>query len=463
MFDPLGIAAVLLDADARVGSRSVGIEKCHRLERALAILAGGLRVTRSPGVGLAEPAISTICEHGSSQMPCNMVRYSSRVGRRLGVVSECNFLRMAGLLLAALGSACRAADSVPKSEATSAAQSLALEIGSTRNARVARLPSASAEQATFLAGPLDPEELVELARAAPAVRIIAGLTRESALQHAAAAHGAMAHLLSPVLLDQAPNLVWVQAMSAGVEQYMDLEPIADGRVVFTNMRAVHGPAIAEHAFAMLLALTRNLRAYSESQTLGRWQRESSGPEPITLTGRTLLVVGLGGIGTEIAQRAHGLGMRVIATRRSQTPAPAFVARLGGAEELLEFLAEADVAAICVPLTDQTRGLFDSRAFQAMKPGSYLVNIARGEIVETGALMAALDSGHLAGACLDVTDPEPLPADHPLWKYKNVLITPHMAASSQLTGERRRALLHENLRRFGAGEPLLNVVDPKAGY
>jgi phosphoglycerate dehydrogenase-like enzyme len=229
------------------------------------------------------------------------------------------------------------------------------------------------------------------------------------------------------------------------------------------MRGVHGPAIADHAMAMLLSLTRNLRFYDAAQRQGEWAERDTPTPCVSLHGRTMLVVGMGGIGEEIARRAHGFGMRVIATRRSETPAPDFVERVGKPDQLLGMLPDADVVAICVPLTSETENLFDAKAFAAMKKGSYLINIARGRIVNTDALLAALQSGHLAGACLDVTDPEPLPADHPLWKEPNVIITPHMAAAGEVTEQRHRLLRMENIRRFAAGEPLLNVVDKKAGY
>jgi phosphoglycerate dehydrogenase-like enzyme len=230
------------------------------------------------------------------------------------------------------------------------------------------------------------------------------------------------------------------------------------------MRGVHAPAIADHVFGMLLALTRDLPVHLAGRAEGRWSRQGSGAlVPVALHGRTLLVVGLGGIGTEIARRGHGFGMRVLATRRGDDPAPAFVERVGKPQQLLAMLPEVDVVAIAVPLTAETRGLFDAAAFAAMKPRSYLVNIARGEVVDSDALLAALRSGKLAGACLDVTDPEPLPAGHPLWQLPNVVITPHVAARAELTGERRWILFRENLRRFDAGEPLLNVVDKQAGY
>ena len=177
----------------------------------------------------------------------------------------------------------------------------------------------------------------------------------------------------------------------------------------------------------------------------------------------MLVVGLGGIGTEIAQRANGFGMKVIGTRRSDRPSPDYVKRVGKPKDLLAMLPEADVVVLAVPLTDETKNMLNTAAFDAMKTGAYLINIARGKVVNTDALLKALKSGRLAGACLDVTDPEPLPANHELWKQANVIITPHIASRSEVTNKRRSALLVENMRRFGAGEPLLNVVDKKAGY
>lgn len=338
------------------------------------------------------------------------------------------------------------------------------EIGSTRNARIAILMEGERKQLVFLAGPMPAEMLASLKAAAPNVRIISGLTRATAMEHAAEAHGADARFVSAEFFAKANKLVWVQAMSAGVEHLTSNAAVASREnLVLTNMRAVHGPAIADHAMAMLLSLTRQLPHYLDAQKRGQWSDRDTPSRPIALAGRTMLVVGLGGIGTEVAQRAHGFGMTVIATRRSATPAPDYVKKVGTPADLLAMLPEADVVAICLPLTDETRGLFNAEAFKAMKPGSHLINVGRGRIVETPALVEALKAGTLAGACLDVTDPEPLPAGHPLWSMPNVVITPHMSADSDLTDSRRNALLIENIRRFGAGEPLLNCVDVKTGY
>jgi phosphoglycerate dehydrogenase-like enzyme len=227
----------------------------------------------------------------------------------------------------------------------------------------------------------------------------------------------------------------------------------------------HGPAIADHSFAMLLLLTRDLRHWI-GESGGGGARGREGARPIALQDKTMLVVGLGSIGSEIAARAHGFGMHVVATRRSGPgggDVPAWIEKVGKPEELDALLPQADVVAICVPLTPETDHLFDGERLARTKRGAFLINIARGKVVDTAALVEALQSGQLAGACLDVTDPEPLPETHPLRSMKNVVITPHVAADAEITEERSWALLKENLKHFAAGEPLKNVVDKKAGY
>jgi phosphoglycerate dehydrogenase-like enzyme len=353
----------------------------------------------------------------------------------------------------------------PASKAPVSAASQVEEIGSQRHARVALPRAADATTLVYFAADLDAAQVREAAEIAPRVKVVAGLSREEALSRAAEAQGADGRYATAEFLRAATHLVWVQAQSVGVERYLALPELRENdRIVLTNMRGVSGPAIADQAFAMLLALTRDLAIHLAGRAHGEWKRDGSGVlTPIVLQDRTLLVVGLGGIGTEIARRGHGFGMHVIATRRGDDPAPEFVEHVGKPGDLLALLPRADVVAIAVPLTPETEHLFDAAAFSAMKKGSYLVNIARGKIVDTQALVAALESGHLAGACLDVTDPEPLPEGSPLWQMPNVVITPHVAAAGELTEARAWALFRENLRRFDAGELLLNVVDKRAGY
>lgn len=341
--------------------------------------------------------------------------------------------------------------------------------GSTRNARVAHpMPADAQDRArvtlTFLAMGLSEDQLAEAQEVAPNVRIVTVASRDEALTRAAEADGADGRLVTPDFLTRADSLTWVHSPSAGVERLVGLPGVAErDTLVVTNAKGVHGPAIADHAMGMLLALTRQLPHYHALQERGEWSREAPRSEAVALQGRTMLVVGIGGIGSEIAQRAHGFGMRIIATRRSDSPSADYVERVGKPEDLAAMLPEADVVAICVPLTPETEGLFDDAMIRRMKPGSYLINIARGRIVSTDALIAALKEGRLAGAALDVTDPEPLPPGHALWSAPNVIITPHVASDGELTDQRWWALYKENLCRFGAGEPLLNCVDVKAGY
>ena len=316
----------------------------------------------------------------------------------------------------------------------------------------------------YFAGELEPGELDQLSKSATNVRIVAGLSREAALERAQEADGIDARFATAEFLAKAPNVRWVQSMSAGVDRYMGVKALVDDdRIVMTNQKGAYGPAIADHVFAMVLSHARDLRFYADRQREGTWARGGNDGKAYALQGRTLLVLGLGGIGSEVALRGHAFGMRVLATRRTEAEKPEYVERVGKPEDTLELLAEADVVVLCVPLTPETENLIDARALAAMKPGAVLVNIARGKVVDTQALLAALDSGRLGGACLDVTEPEPLPKDHPLWLHPRVLITPHVAADAELSGERAFAVLQENLRRFGAGEPLVNVVDKQAGY
>ncbi|MEO0651234.1 MAG: D-2-hydroxyacid dehydrogenase [Planctomycetota bacterium] len=357
------------------------------------------------------------------------------------------------LAAAAAASACSSLDPAPPAEALP---------GTLDGAQVALDPATVGGPPVYLAGNLSPEEVEQYRALAPNLELLHGLDRTTALEHAPRAHGADAHLLSAEFMERAEQLAWIQSWSAGVGRLLETPGVVEREgLVVTNAKGVHGPVISEHVFALLLSLTRNLGAYAEAQADSRWDRNAG--DPWELSGRTLLVAGLGGIGREVAKRADAFGMRVVGTVRTEREAPPYVDQLVTGDRTDEFLPEADVLVICLPLTDETRGFFDARRLALLPPGAVVINIARGAILDTDALHATLQSGHLAGAGLDVTDPEPLPADHPLWSTPNVRITPHVAGRADLTGERRRALLAENIRRFAAGEPLLNVVDREAGY
>lgn len=259
-----------------------------------------------------------------------------------------------------------------------------------------------------------------------------------------------------------PKLRWIQLWSAGVERYVSVPALRDSDIVLTNLRIIQGPEIADHAFALLLTLTRDIKFFDAQMSTGWGERRSRIPM-IELRGKTALVIGLGGIGTQVAQRAAGFGMRVLAIDARDLPIHRDVERVRRPEELDALLPEADVVFSCVPRTAESEGMLGPDQFQLMKKGAYLVNVSRGAIVDTPALVAALESGHLAGAGLDVTHPEPLPDDHPLWKMENVVITPHVAGFSDRLGERQRELFRDNLERFVTGRPLRHVVDKHAGY
>ncbi len=265
------------------------------------------------------------------------------------------------------------------------------------------------------------------------------------------------------LVAAATRLVWIQIAWAGAESCLGVPRVGSGDIVLTNMQKMSAPVIGEHAIAMAMALARALPVFAKRMRGDERASLYAAPEGMMpLAGKTMLVVGLGGIGTEAARRAAALGMRVIGTRNSSREGPEFVEYVGLADELLELAGQADVIVNALPLTSTTRNLLDDKFFEAARKGVLFVNVGRGATVSTDALVAALRSGQVGGAGLDVTEPEPLPVDHPLWQFDNVIITPHVAGYG---GERERhmTLLRENLRRYIAGEPLLNVVDPKRGY
>ncbi len=295
------------------------------------------------------------------------------------------------------------------------------------------------------------------------VELIGAITAADALAAVGRATALMG-FCSAELLDAGPKLRWVQLYSAGAERCLPLPRIAGGEILLTNMQRVSSQQIAEHVIGLLLALTRGLAPYMQAQLRGDWD-----PQAVPMNrrweigGRQMLVVGLGGIGTEVARRAHALGMQVSAIRASGRPGPEFVAEVARPDELLSYAARADVVVNSAPLTTATRGLFDAAFFAAMPAHGLFINVGRGASVVTEDLVEALENGKLGGAGLDVTDPEPLPASHPLWQAPNVIITPHVAAGSDKVLTRLIGVARENLRRYLAGEPMLSVVDVSRGY
>ena len=303
-----------------------------------------------------------------------------------------------------------------------------------------------------------------LAEAAPGVELVAAANPEAVMREISDAQVFLGFCMLPAI-KAGTGLTWVQSMSAGVGRCVADNTLQERGVLLTNAQSLYGPAMSEHTIALLLALNRRLDSSAMQRAKSCWGcgGDRSDPSRWELPGRTMLVVGLGGIGTAVARKAHALGMRVIATRNSRREGPEFVEYVGLADELMGLVPEADAIVNVTPLTPATIGLFDAAFFKAMKPTAYFINIGRGRSVVTDDLVAAIKNGELAGAGLDVTDPEPLPSDHELWTLPRVIITPHVSASSDKSSDRRWILVKENLRRYIAGEPMLSVVDLERGY
>ncbi len=309
---------------------------------------------------------------------------------------------------------------------------------------------------TGMATPL----ISEFQKAAPNCTFVAGDPKNMVSQVGDA--DAILGTISPELFQAAKKLKWVHIFSAGVEIYRFPEFI-NSDVVLTNGRVIQGPEIADHAFALLLAFTRNLyRVIPDNRTRGEWFGRGAYPA-IELRGKTAVVVGVGGIGTQISQRAWAFGMNVIGVDPKDLPLLSFVSRMVKPDQLDTVLPLADVVFISAPHTPQSEGMIGSKQFDEMKKGAYFIAVSRGKLYNSEALVKALDEKRLAGAGLDVTNPEPLPKGHSLWKFENVIITPHVATVSDGVGARHHDLIVENVGRFSKGEPLRNVVDKIKGY
>lgn len=257
------------------------------------------------------------------------------------------------------------------------------------------------------------------------------------------------------LYPRARRLRWAHAMAAGVDWL--LVPELPAPVTVTRTQGVYGPWMAEYVAGWCLWVTQRMEAYRAAQHAREWRADLL---PQRLHGRTLCLVGLGDIGRAIARAARALGMRVTGVSRSGRAVPGVV-RTFRLRDLRRALGDADVVVLVVPLTAETRGLVGEPELAAMRPGAWLINVARGAVVDEPALAAALDSGHLAGAILDVFATEPLPKAHPWWGRENVVVTPHIAGPDY--AEELTAVFNDNLRRYLAGRRLRWVVDRRRGY
>lgn len=260
------------------------------------------------------------------------------------------------------------------------------------------------------------------------------------------------------------NLRWVHTSAVAVETICLPELFARG-IAVSNSRGVQAVPIAEHVMAVMLALAKQLPFALQHQNAARWaQNEFMGERlPWLLKGRTLGLIGVGTIGSAIAARANAFGMRVLAMRRRSTESVPGIERVFGGDQLYPFLSQCHVLVIAAPLTPQTHSLLGEAQFAKLPKGAIVINVGRAKIIDTEALMDALESGHLAGASLDVFPQEPLPADHRLWKMPNVILTPHTSGFREGHWDEVIELFADNLDRFQRGETLRFQVQPDLGY
>jgi len=267
--------------------------------------------------------------------------------------------------------------------------------------------------------------------------------------------------LGPAELAGAANLQWFHLVWAGTDRYRAADFPAGAK--FTNGSGAYGVMIAEHMMACMLAMVRQLGHYAERQAAHVWDKDWTED---TLEGKTVLILGAGDIGTQLARRLRGFDCRVIGIRRTVGVLPWFD-EVHTLDQLDELLPQADIVACALPGTTATKGLLHKSRLLAMKKTALLLNCGRGSLIVTKDLEDVLAAGHLGGVALDVTDPEPLPADSPLWDCSRVILTPHISGASfghvAATEDKIYALAAENLRRYLTGEPLLNEVDFETGY
>jgi phosphoglycerate dehydrogenase-like enzyme len=262
------------------------------------------------------------------------------------------------------------------------------------------------------------------------------------------------------MIARAPNLKWIQVFLAGIDGFKAKGLLPD-HIVFTKTAGIQSAAMAESIMTRMLMFAKQMPTYFRQKLTKTWERAES----ITLSGKTLGILGLGSVGKELARLAKAFGMNVIANRRSATKVGQAqnVDTLLPSSQLHQLLKESDFVALTLPLTPDTELMIGAKEFEVMKNNAYIINISRGQIIDEGALIEALESKQIAGAGLDVFEVEPLPQNSKLWDMANVIISSHVAASMDGYPELATGLFCENLKRYIAGKKLLNMVDKKTGY
>jgi phosphoglycerate dehydrogenase-like enzyme len=331
---------------------------------------------------------------------------------------------------------------------------------------------------TVLYPPIEPARLEQIVAAAGPMEVVNCTSESDAIVQIADAD-AFFGKMTPPLLDSAQKLRWVQSPTASLEHYL-FPGLIEHPLVLTNMRGLFSDVIADHVFGYVICFARNFHLYVRQQMRARWSPVggeearttfSVGPGTCSAMDRahlhladaTLGIVGLGSIGREVARRGVAFGMRVLAVDPLAQEVPEGVSSVWRMNRLSDLLAQSDFVVIAAPHTPATEKLFRRPLLQQMKRSAYLINIGRGAIVDLADLNAALEAGEIAGAGLDVFEIEPLPAEHPLWRRENVILTPHVAGASPRIAERHLAVLLDNIRRFVNDAPLSNIVDKRAWF
>ena len=272
--------------------------------------------------------------------------------------------------------------------------------------------------------------------------------------------------LRPELFVQARKLRWIHSPAAAVNQLLCPEMVASS-VQITNSSEVHGPVVAQHVIALMFALARRLDAASRLQLQAGWSKQfqlwEEQPRPREVAAATLGLVGLGSIGREVARLAKAVGMRVIAIRERPERGCESADEVRGTSAIPWLLAQSDFVVLAAPLTGATSCLMNAETLKLMRRDAYLINVSRGALIDEGDLCQALNEGIIGGAALDVFAVEPLPADSPLWRARNLLITPHSGSMTERQWDRQYALFSSNLRHLLKGEPLEALVDKSRGY
>ena len=305
-------------------------------------------------------------------------------------------------------------------------------------------------------------QLVDIRKAAgPIADVVVANNREDALEMIADTEILLGYL-TPELFAEAKELKWVHATASGVDGYL-FDEFKNADIPLTGEKGLVGPHLADHAFALLLALARSLKPAMQLKGEAWGGRVPMRRAAFELSGLTMGIVGFGGTGRAIAERANGFGMNLRAVDALAVRGTPIAPVIGSMKQLDTLLTKSDVVAVCTPLTAETHHMFNRETIAKMKPGAVLVNVTRGEIIELEALIEAVESGHLRGAALDVVEGEPLPPDHRVFEIDNIVMTPHTAGASQLRAGRNIERFCENLRRYRGNRELVGQVDKQAGF